>query len=60
MEANMIIYLSLYKVYVDNILERYADLRQEMSNKANQLSTNINSMDLDSANNNLNKITTEA
>ena len=33
-------------------------LRQEMSNKANQLSTDINSMDLDSANNHLN--TTEA
>ena len=35
MEANMIIYLSLYKVYVDNVLERYPDLRQQMSNKAN-------------------------
>ena len=33
-------------------------LRKEMSNKANQLSTDINSMDLDYANNHLN--TTEA
>ena len=49
MEANIIIYLSLYKVYVDNVLERYPDLLQEMNNKPNQLSTNINSMDLDSA-----------
>ena len=27
MVRNMIIYLSLYKVYVDNVLEKYADLR---------------------------------
>ena len=60
MEANMIIYLSLYKVYVDNVLERYPDLRQEMSSKAKQLSTGINSTDLDSANNHLNKINAEA
>ena len=58
--ANMIIYLSLYKVYVDNVLERYPDLRQEMSRKANQLSTDINSIDLDSANNYLNIINAEA
>ena len=58
--ANMIIYLSLYKVYVDNVLERYPDLRQEMSKKANQLSTDINSIDLDSANNYLNIINAEA
>ena len=56
----MIIYLSLYKVYVDNVLERYPDLRQEMSKKANQLSTDINSIDLDSANNYLNIINAEA
>ena len=37
MLANMIIYLSLYKVYLDIALERYADLCQEMSNKSNQL-----------------------
>ena len=35
MEANMIICLSLFKVYVDNVLERYPDLCQEMINKAN-------------------------
>ena len=34
---------------MDYVLERYPDLCQEMSNKANQLSTSINSMDLDSA-----------
>lgn len=27
MVGKMIIYLSLYKVYVDNVLEKYADLR---------------------------------
>ena len=43
-----------------NVLDRYPDLRQELSNKANQLSTYINSMDLDSANNHLNKIYAEA
>ena len=43
-------------VYVDNVLERYLDLRNEMSNKAKQPSININSMDLDSANNHPNKI----
>ena len=26
MQANMIIYQSLYKVYVDSVLERYPDL----------------------------------
>ena len=51
METKMIIYLFLYKVYVDNVLERYSDLHQEISNQANQLSTGISSMDLDSANN---------
>ena len=60
MEANMIIFLPLYKVYADNVLQRYPDLRQEMSSKLNQLSTDINSMDLDSANNHLNKINAEA
>ena len=34
--------LSLYQVYVDDVLERYPDLRQEMSSKANQLSNNNN------------------
>lgn len=56
----MIIYLSLYKVYLDIALERYADLCQEMSNKSNQLWNNISSMDLESTNNHLNKITSEA
>ena len=60
MEAKMIIYLLLYKVYVDNVLERYSYLHQEISNQANHLSTGINSMDLDSANNHLNKINAEA
>ena len=45
---------------MDNVLERYPDLRQEMSKKANQLSTDINSIDLDSANNYLNIINAEA
>ena len=49
MELNMIINLSLYNVYMDNVLERYPDLPKEISNKPNQLCTNINSMGLDSA-----------
>ena len=53
MEANIIIYLSLYKVYVNKVLERYPDLYQKMRNKANQLSTDINSMEFDSASNHL-------
>ena len=59
LEANLIIYLLLYKEYVDSVLERYPDLSQEMSNKANQLSTDISLMDLDSANNHLKKTNTE-
>ena len=55
MEVNIIIYLSLYKVYVGNVLERYPDLHQEISNKTNQLSTDINAMDLDSAKSVLNQ-----
>ena len=55
MEVSIIIYLSLYKVYVGNVLERYPDLHQEISNKTNQLSTDINAMDLDSAKSVLNQ-----
>lgn len=40
---------------MDNVLDGYPDLRKEISNKANQLFTDISSMDLDSANNHLNK-----
>ena len=45
---------------MNKALERYSDLYQEMSNKVNQLFTDINSMDLDSANDHLNKINAEA
>ena len=55
MEVNIIIYLSLYKVYVGNVLERYPDLHQEISNKTNQFSTDVNAMDLDSAKSVLNQ-----
>ena len=51
MWVNIIIYLSFYKVYVDNILERYPDPCLEL---------NTNSLDLDSVNNHLNKIKAEA
>ena len=50
----------MYKVYVDNVLERYTDLHQELSSKTNQLSTDIKSMDLDSAKIHLNEINAEA
>ena len=40
---------------MDKVLDGYPDLRKEISNKANQLFTDISSMDLDSANNHLNK-----
>lgn len=49
----------VYKVCVNNILERYPDLHQELSNKASKLSTDISSVDLDSANNHLIKINVE-
>ena len=55
MEVNIIIYLPLYTVYVGNVLERYPDLHQEISNKTNQLSIDINVMDLDSAKSVLNQ-----
>ena len=59
MEAHMIIYLSLYKVYVDNVLERYPGLRHEITTKANQLSADISSMDLDSMKNHHKEISAE-
>ena len=41
------------------MLERYPDLHQELSNKASKLSTDISSVDLDSANNHPIKINVE-